>query len=105
RYQQEVGRGERIVVGVNRFQDAVDPQLKLLKVDERLAEKRRVLLAAYRQRRDNRLVEERLKQVRETAQSDANLMPAIIEAVRAGCTLGEISDALRAVFGEYDRVR
>lgn len=105
RYQQEVERGERIVVGVNRFQDAVEPQLKLLKVDERLAEKRRVLLAAYRQRRDNRLVEERLKQVRETAQSDANLMPAIIEAVRAGCTLGEISDALRAVFGEYDRVR
>lgn len=105
RYQQEVERGERIVVGVNRFQDAVEPQLKLLKVDERLAEKRRVLLAAYRQRRDNRLVEERLRQVRETAQSDVNLMPSIIEAVRAGCTLGEISDALRAVFGEYDRVR
>mgnify|MGYP003857151455 CR=1 FL=1 len=105
RYQQEVERGERIVVGVNRFQDGVEPHLKLLRVDERLAEERRQLLTAYRQRRNNRLVEERLIQVKETAQSDSNLMPAIIDAVRAGGTLGEISDALRTVFGEYDRNR
>jgi len=105
RYQQEVERGERIVVGVNKFQDAVEPQLKLLRVDERLEERRRELLAEYKRNRNGQAVEESLKAVAETAKTDNNLMPPIIEAVRKGATLGEISDALRQVFGEYDRMR
>ncbi len=105
RYQQEVERGERVVVGVNKFQDAVEPKMKLLRVDEQLETNRRDLLRLYRQQRDNRLVEERLRGVSETARGDNNLMPAILAAVRVGATLGEISDALRQVFGEYDRMR
>jgi len=105
RYQQEVERGERIVVGVNRFSDAVEPRLKLLKVDEGLEARRRELLAEYKRNRNCQAVEESLRAVAETAKTDNNLMPPIIEAVRKGATLGEISDALRQVFGEYDRMR
>lgn len=105
RYQQEIEKGERIVVGVNRFQDSVEPQLRLLKVDEGLEIRRRELLRQYRNSRDRQAVERTLRAVSETARTDNNLMPAIVEAVRAGGTLGEISDALRSVFGEFDRVR
>lgn len=105
RYQQEVDKGRRVVVGVNRFSDAVEPKLKLLKVDEGLAMRRKEELSLYRAKRDNAAVERALLAVRETAKGDNNLMPVIVEAVRAGATLGEISDALRAVFGEYDRMR
>jgi methylmalonyl-CoA mutase N-terminal domain/subunit len=105
RYQQEVERGERVVVGVNKFQDAVEPQLKLLRVDERLEERRRELLSQYREKRDQQAVAKALRLVSETARTEQNLMPVIVAAVRAGATLGEISDALRQVFGEYDRLR
>ncbi|MGB9742051.1 MAG: acyl-CoA mutase large subunit family protein [candidate division WOR-3 bacterium] len=105
RYQQEVEKGERIVVGVNRFQDAVEPQLKLLRVDETLESRRRAELECYRKSRNQDAVVNALRAVSETARTDNNLMPAIVAAVRAGATLGEISDALRAVFGEFDRQR
>ncbi|MEO0019232.1 MAG: methylmalonyl-CoA mutase family protein [candidate division WOR-3 bacterium] len=105
RYQQEVEKGERIVVGVNRFCDAAEPKLKLLKVDEGLASRRKEELSHYRANRDNAAVERVLSAVKETARGDNNMMPVIVEAVRTGATLGEISDALRSVFGEYDRIR
>ncbi|MEO0069454.1 MAG: methylmalonyl-CoA mutase family protein, partial [candidate division WOR-3 bacterium] len=105
RYQQAVEKEERIVVGVNRFCDAVEPELKLLKVDEGLAIRRKEELACYRANRDKAKVMQALQKVSETARTDNNLMPVIIDAVRAGATLGEISDALRSVFGEYDRIR
>ncbi|MEO0068767.1 MAG: methylmalonyl-CoA mutase family protein [candidate division WOR-3 bacterium] len=105
RYQQEVEKGERIVVGVNRFCDAAEPKLKLLKVDEGLASRRKEELNHYRANRDNEAVAKVLGAVSATAKGDDNLMPVIVEAVRTGATLGEISDALRSVFGEYDRIR
>jgi methylmalonyl-CoA mutase N-terminal domain/subunit len=105
RYQREVEEGKRIVVGVNRFSDAVEPKLRLLRVDEALAEKRRQELADFRARRDAGAVQRALVDVERVARSEENLMPVIVAAVRAGATVGEISDALRTVFGEYDRER
>ncbi|MGQ9707923.1 MAG: acyl-CoA mutase large subunit family protein, partial [bacterium] len=74
RYQQEVERGERIVVGVNKFQDTVEPKLKLLKVDEGLELRRRETLSEFKKHRDNRLVKQIVATVSETAQGDNNLM-------------------------------
>ncbi len=105
RYQQEVEKGKRIVVGVNRFSDNVQPQLKLLRVDEALALRRQGELKEFRARRDSRVVNAALAEVARVAETEENLMPAILAAVRAGATVGEISDALRQVFGEYDRQR
>jgi len=105
RYQREVEEGKRIVVGVNRFSDAVEPKLRLLRVDEALAEKRRQELADFRARRDAGAVQMALMDVERVARSEENLMPVIVAAVRAGATVGEISDALRTVLGEYDRER
>ncbi|MCL6465696.1 MAG: methylmalonyl-CoA mutase family protein [candidate division WOR-3 bacterium] len=105
RYQREVEEGKRIVVGVNRFSDAVEPKLRLLRVDEALAEKRRQELADFRARRDAAAVQRALVDVERVARSEENLMPVIVAAVRANATVGEISDALRTVFGEYDRER
>ncbi|NPV14639.1 methylmalonyl-CoA mutase family protein [candidate division WOR-3 bacterium] len=105
RYQREVEEGKRIVVGVNRFSDAVEPKLRLLRVDEALAEKRCQELAAFRARRDARSVQQALADVERVARTEENLMPVIVAAVRVGATVGEISDALRTVFGEYDRER
>ncbi len=105
RFQREVEEGKRIVVGVNRFSDAIEPKLRLLRVDEALAEKRRQELAAFRTRRDARSVQQALADVERVARTEENLMPVIVAAVRVGATVGEISDALRTVFGEYDRER
>ncbi len=105
RYQQEIEKGERVVVGLNKFQDEVEPKLKFLKVDEELALRRQEELSRFRRNRDHAAVKRVLAEVREVAGGADNLMPPIIEAVRQGATLGEISDALRGVFGEYDQRR
>jgi len=103
RFQREIEQGKRIVVGVNRYQDQSQPQLKLLRVDPELERRRTQELAQFRAQRDNHRVQETLQRLQQAAQGTTNLMPLIIEAVRTGATVGEIADALRQVFGEYDR--
>ncbi len=104
RYQQEVEKGNRVVVGVNRFTDNIQPPVKVLKVDEALAARRAKELQEFRVSRSP-AVATALRRVVEVAQSEENLMPTLLAAVRVGATVGEISDALRQVFGEYDRMR
>lgn len=101
-YQKSVESNERIVVGVNKFQVENEKLPELLKVKPEVEERQTVRLKELRQQRDNAKTQAALQQVRETAQTDANLMPAIIEAVRTYATLGEICDVLRQVFGEYE---
>ncbi len=109
RYQQQVEKQERIVVGVNRYKEgegATGVQgLRLLKVDPDLGRRRAEELARFRQQRDRAKLEAALARLAETARSSGNLMEAIVPAVRAGATVGEVSDALRAVFGEHDRMK
>jgi methylmalonyl-CoA mutase, N-terminal domain len=100
RYQREVEAEERIIVGVNRFQ-ASDEPIELLDIDESAARHQCEKLAALRKRRDNTRVRNSLDRLRRAAEASENTMPLLLDAVRAYATLGEISDALRSVFGSY----
>lgn len=93
--------GEMVVVGVNRFADEDADELEPLAVDPALEEQQREELAARRDARDNDAVEERLAAVEETAKGEENLLPPMKEALAAGATVGEVSDALRRVFGVH----
>jgi methylmalonyl-CoA mutase N-terminal domain/subunit len=101
RWQKSVEAGREIVVGVNRFVDDRQPSTPVFRVDETLAASRADRLRALRERRDAAAVTRALDAVESAARSDDNLMPAIVEAVEAYATVGEISDRMRAVFGTY----
>jgi methylmalonyl-CoA mutase N-terminal domain/subunit len=101
RWQREVDGGERVIVGVNRFGMEEGPHADILKVDPALQSGQVERLLQLREERDAEQVEGALARLRNAAQGDDNLMPLIIDSVEKLCTLGEISDALRSVFGEY----
>jgi methylmalonyl-CoA mutase N-terminal domain/subunit len=101
--QRQVEAGERVVVGVNEFtveETAQDAEIEAVSEEQERAQIEGV--QAVREERDEEAVEAALAALREAAASDANLMPSIIDAVKAEATTGEISDAMRAVFGEYE---
>jgi methylmalonyl-CoA mutase, N-terminal domain len=100
RYQREVEAGERVIVGVNRFQAADEP-IEVLEIDEGAAGEQCAKLADLRKRRDNGRVGASLDALRRAAEGAENTMPYILDAVRAYATLGEICDTLRSVFGSY----
>ena len=100
RYQQEIERGERTIVGVNRFQAEGQP-IELLQIDESAARHQEEKLAALSARRDQRRAQKALDDLRRAAEGSGNTMPSLLDAVRAYATLGEITDTLRAVFGTY----
>lgn len=103
-YYKAVAEGEKVVVGVNKFVDPNEDLTKfhLHRADPTVREKQIQRLKELRERRDNKKVERLLDELREAAKDEnVNLMPYIIEAVRARATLGEITDVLREVFGEY----
>jgi methylmalonyl-CoA mutase N-terminal domain/subunit len=104
RYQKEIEKGERVVVGVNRFQVEEEPPKDLLRVDPRVRVSQIQRLEKLKSERDNGKVTGILSDLRSAAQGSDNLMPIILEAVRVYTTLGEICDALRDVFGEYQPV-
>src|SRR5690606_8557795 len=101
RFQQEVERGERVIVGVNRFAVGDDTPLPNLKVDESVERKQVARLAAVKRKRDGAAVRRRLDDLRQACEGRANIMPALLDAVKAYATVGDISDVYRAVFGEY----
>jgi len=100
-YQQQVDRLESVVVGVNRFAIDQEHAVPLQHIDENLERKQVERLKAMRARRDPGPWKDALKQVEEAARQTSNLMPYILSAVEAYATVGEISDTLRKVFGEY----
>jgi len=102
RYQKEIESGDRVVVGVNRLQTEEPPPKGLLKVDPRVREVQIKRLAELRAWRDAKKVGASLEQLQKVAQGDGNLMVPILDCVRSYCTLGEICDILRQVFGEYE---
>lgn len=101
RYQMEIESKERIIVGLNEFTTEEEPPKDLLKVDPAVGERQKAKLLELRATRDGSRVEASLGALRKAAEGDANLMPFILDAVRAYATLGEICGVLRAVFGEY----
>jgi methylmalonyl-CoA mutase, N-terminal domain len=100
-YQRQVDHQDAIVVGVNRFEIEQERPIPIQRIDPDLESKQVVRLQALRARRDPGAWKAALTEVEEAARSGANLMPRIIAAVEAYATVGEISDAMRRVFGEY----
>ncbi|MCH2532946.1 MAG: methylmalonyl-CoA mutase family protein [Bdellovibrionales bacterium] len=101
KFQMDLEKGEEIVVGVNQFVDSKSEPFETLKIPEDTAKEQIQRLKAFKQKRDDKLVQKQLEKLTNAAQSDDNLMPLFIEAVDNDVTLGEISDALRKVFGLY----
>jgi methylmalonyl-CoA mutase N-terminal domain/subunit len=99
-WQKRVESKEQVVVGVNAFK-ADDPPVTVMKVDPALEEQQVKRLKAFRAARDQAAATRALDAVRAGARGKENLMLPILAAVKAQATLGEISDALREVFGEY----
>jgi methylmalonyl-CoA mutase, N-terminal domain len=104
RFQQAVERKDRIIVGVNDFVQEDEPPIEILYIDESAAEKQLAKLETLRRTRDNDRVRRSLDALAAAAQTSANLMPPILDAVRAYATVGEMCDALRRVWGEYEEV-
>jgi methylmalonyl-CoA mutase N-terminal domain/subunit len=102
-YQMDIESGERVVVGMNKFQIKEAPPKGLLRVDPIVGEQQSQKLKELRAKRDNARVQASLSALGEAAKRDDNLMPRILEAVKAYATLGEICDVLRAEFGEYQQ--
>jgi methylmalonyl-CoA mutase N-terminal domain/subunit len=101
-YQMAVERKEKIIVGVNDF-ISEEPPIPVLLIDESVGERQISKLKALRSARDNGRVQQTLEVLGHAAQSgNVNMMPAVLDCVRAYTTLGEICDKLRSVYGTYE---
>ena len=101
RYQSEVEQGERVIVGVNRYQQADEAPIDTLRIDPALEHKQIERVRAVRAHRDTAKVETALARLRTHADRDTNLMPAIIDCARAYTTMGEMCDTLRQTWGTW----
>jgi methylmalonyl-CoA mutase, N-terminal domain len=102
RYQHEVEQKQRIIVGVNRYELADEPEIEILRIDPTLEGKQIERVQALRGRRDSAAVEAALARLKQAAARDRdNLMPPLVEAAKAYVTLGEMCDALRSVWGTW----
>jgi methylmalonyl-CoA mutase N-terminal domain/subunit len=101
RIAREIDSGERKVVGVNAYVSAKEEPYEPLRVDPALEQEQAARLAVLREERDNTAVRRRLGEVKGTAEGDGNMLYPIREALRAGATIGEVSDAMRDVWGVY----
>ncbi|WP_347347925.1 methylmalonyl-CoA mutase family protein [Nigerium sp.] len=100
-YATQVDSGERVVVGVNRFQIDEEEHYEPLRVDPTIGDQQKARLADLRSRRDNEAVEAALAKIKEAAQGDENLLYPMREALKLSATIGEVCNALRDVWGQY----
>jgi len=100
-YQKAVDSGEQVVVGVNKFTTEKKPVIKPLEIDDEVEKKQINRLRKLKNERDNERVSQALDKVRKVAESNENVMPVLINAVKTYATVGEITNALRDVFREY----
>jgi methylmalonyl-CoA mutase, N-terminal domain len=101
RLQQEIEAGERIVVGVNRYQQHDERQVEILRIPPELERKQIARVQAVRARRQGEAAESALAELRDAAAGDRNLMEPLLDCARAHCTEGEIVESLQRVFGTY----
>jgi methylmalonyl-CoA mutase N-terminal domain/subunit len=101
-FQQAVEAGKRTVVGVNEYTVAEESTVPMLRIEPEIEQAQVRRVQQLRAKRDSDRMRRALDHLEEEARGDGNLMPAILEAVEAYATVGEISDALRRVFGEYE---
>ncbi|MEO5564519.1 MAG: methylmalonyl-CoA mutase family protein [Chitinophagaceae bacterium] len=100
-YQRQIENGEKIIVGVNKFQGEGADKIPILRIDDKIQQEQIEQLARFKNTRNRAKADQCLQMLSDKASSGENLMPAVIEAVENRCTLGEIADELRSVFGEY----
>jgi methylmalonyl-CoA mutase N-terminal domain/subunit len=100
-HQRSVEQGEKIIVGVNKFAIEKEEPVPPFRINDNIRQQQTEKLQALKARRDAKRVTACLQAIQQKATTGENLMPAVIEAVEAHCTLGEISDVLRVVFGEF----
>jgi methylmalonyl-CoA mutase N-terminal domain/subunit len=101
RYQEEVRRGERVVVGVNRHMTTDDAELPILRHDPAMETKQVGRLSGTRARRDEQRAQDALAELKRAGATDENLMPRFLDAARARASEGEMVAALQEVFGTY----
>ncbi len=100
-YQRNIESKEKIIVGVNKFQEEDQLTVPLFRVDDSIRQVQIEKLNSLRQRRNPAKCDNILQSLNDKASADENIMPTVLEAVENNCTLGEIADTLREVFGEY----
>ncbi len=100
-FQQQLDRKEKVVVGVNKYVAPEKKQVEMLKIDEELRDAQVKRLGQVKRTRDNRKLSQTLGDLRKACRSDSNVMPYVVEAVKAYATEQEICDVYREVFGEY----
>jgi len=101
RLKQEIDKGERIIIGVNKFTDTTEQKQEIMKIDSSIQDKQVQNLRELRNTRDNKKAENALSKMKSASEKDENLIPYILESVRSYATLGEISNTFREVFGIY----
>jgi methylmalonyl-CoA mutase, N-terminal domain len=100
-YQRKIEMGQKVIVGVNKFQLKEETTIPLLKIDDSIRTGQVEKLKRLKEKRNSQNVSARLEAVREKATNGENIMPAVVDAVENLCTLGEIADELRKLYGEY----
>ena len=100
-YQKEVENNQKIVIGVNQYKDESSKNVDTFNIDLDSANNQITTLINYKKNRDHSTVKTNLDNLQSLARSDQNIMPGILECVKSQCTLGEISNALRAIFGNH----
>lgn len=100
-YQMQIESKERVIVGLNEFRVKEEPLRNILRIDPEIEESQRKNLSGFKSERDTKQILESIERLKGAARGEDNLIPLILDAVRVYATVGEISDAMREVFGEY----
>jgi len=103
KYQKEIEENKKVIIGVNKYTEKknIDDEVKTFDIDFKATEEQINNLKIYKQNRDNITVNTKLADLKKTAKSNDNIIPSLIRCIENQCTLGEMSDTLRDVFGEY----
>jgi methylmalonyl-CoA mutase N-terminal domain/subunit len=102
-YQKSVDNKKQIVVGVNKYKNETPEKINTFDIDLDSADQQIESLKIYKNNRDNNSVSTRLSELKNLAKSDKNIMPGLIKCIQSQCTLGEMSDALREIFGDHEQ--
>jgi len=102
-YEKQIESGDKIIGGVNKYVEEENKDIRILQVDESIQKKQIDRLTKLKKSRDNKAVENSLNDLKKAADSNKNIIPYILKCGENYCTIGEISNSLRQIWGEYDR--
>ena len=100
-YQKKIDSKKKIIVGINKYLESDEPEIDLMKIDSKKVEAQIESVKSIKQKRNNDQAKSKLLDLKLVTKSTENVMPAIIDCVKSQCTLGEISDQFRSIFGEH----